>query len=116
MTGLLLTPSVLSLVVLAAHFSRHDVPVLPWVCLALPLLLLVRRPWVPKLIQLVLLVGATEWLRTTFVLVGRRLDAGEPWLRMAVILVVVAFVAAGSVLLMESERVRRRYATDASDP
>jgi ABC-type Na+ efflux pump permease subunit len=115
MIGLLLTPPVLSLVVLAAHFSRHDVPVLPWVCLILPLVLLVRRPWVPRLLQLVLIVGAIEWLRTTVMLARERMDAGEPWLRMAVILVAVAFVAVGSVLLMESERVRQRYATETSE-
>ena len=110
MIGLLLTPSVLSLVVLAAHFSRHDLPLLPWVCLALPLLLLVRRPWVPRLIQIVLIVGAMEWLRTTAVLMGERMDAGEPWLRMAVILVVVALVSVGSAVLLGVGRVKRRYA------
>jgi hypothetical protein len=110
MTGLLLTPAVLSLLVLAAHFSRHDVPVLPWVCVALPLLLIVRRPWVPRVMQLVLVVGAIEWLRTTVMLVGQRMDAGDPWLRMAVILIVVALVAAGSALLLETRRIRRRYA------
>jgi len=110
MIGLLLTPTVLTLVVLAAHFSRHDVPLLPWVFLALPLVLLVRRPWVPRLFQIVLIVGAIEWLRTTVVLMGQRMDAGEPWLRMAVILVVVALVAAGSALLLGTARVKRRYA------
>jgi len=81
MIGLLLTPTVLTLVVLAAHFSRHDVPLLPWVCLALPLVLLVRRSWVPRLFQIVLIVGALEWLRTTAVLVSERMDAGDPWPR-----------------------------------
>lgn len=111
MTGLLLTPSMLSLVVLAAHFSRHDVPVMPWVCLALPVLLLVRRPWVPRVVQLVLIAGAIEWIRTTVVLVAERMDAGDPWLRMAAILIVVTFVAAGSALLLETGRLRQRYAS-----
>ena len=110
MIGLLLTPSVLSLIVLAAHFSRHDLPLLPWVCLALPLVLLVRRPWVPRSLQLVLIVGAIEWLRTTVVLMGQRMDAGQPWLRMAIILVVVALVAVGSALLLGTGRIKRRYA------
>jgi len=109
MIALLLTPSVLSIVVLAAHFSRHDVPVLHWVFLALPLLLVLRRPWVPRLFQIVLLLGALEWLRTTYVLVGVRIDAGEPLLRMAVILVVVALVAVGSALLLGTGRVKRWY-------
>ncbi len=107
MTGLLLTPIVLSLVVLAAHFSRHDVPILPWVCLALPLLLFIRRQWVARLLQLVLVAGALEWVRTTVVLTARRIDGGEPWVRMAVILVVVTLVTAGSVVLFETERLRK---------
>jgi hypothetical protein len=115
MTGLLITPSVLGLVVLAAHFSRHDVPVLSWVCLALLLLLLVRRPWAPRVVQLVLVAGAIEWIRTTIVLAGQRMDAGDPWLRMAVILIVVTLVTAGAALLLETARVKRRYATDARE-
>jgi len=106
-TGVLLTPIVLSLVVLAAHFSRHDVPILPWVFLALPLLLFVRRRWVARLLQVTLIGGALEWVRTTVVLTGQRMDAGEPWARMAVILIVVTLVTAGSALLFETRRLRR---------
>lgn len=112
MTGLLLTPTVLSLVVLAAHFSRHDVPILPWVCLALPLLLFVRRRWVARLLQGALAVGALEWVRTTVALTARRMDAGEPWVRMAVILVVVTLVTAGSAALFETGRLREFMSGD----
>jgi hypothetical protein len=108
-TGLLLSPVVLSLVVLAAHFSRHDVPALPWLCLAAPLLLFVRRPWVPRVLQLVLVAGALEWIRTTIALASQRMDTGEPWLRMVLILIVVTLVTAGSAALIETEHVRRRY-------
>ncbi len=81
-----LTPVVLSFVLLAAHFSRHDVPVFPLLCLAMPLVLLVKKSWVPRLLQLLLALGALEWLRTAVVLSARRMDAGEAWVRMAVIL------------------------------
>jgi len=106
----LLTPTILSLVVLAAHFSRHDVPVLSWLCLALLLLLFVRRRWAQRVLQLALVAGALEWIRTTVALTGQRIDANEPWLRMAVILVVVTLVTAGSALLFETRRLRQRYA------
>jgi hypothetical protein len=107
--ALRLTPVLLSFVLLAAHFSRHAVPFVPYLCLAIPLLLLVRKTWVPRLLQVLLAVGALEWLRTAFVLAGRRVDAGEPWIRMAVILGVVALLTAGSVALLQSDRVRQRY-------
>lgn len=110
MTGLLLAPIILSMVVLAAHFSRHDVPTLAWLCLALPLLLFVRRRWVARVLQLVLVGGALEWIRTTVALTTQRIDAGEPWLRMAIILGAVMIVTGGSALLFETGRLRRRFA------
>ena len=111
MTGLILTPVVLSFVLLAAHFSRNDVPSLVLLCLLIPFILLLKRSWVPRLLQLLLGLGAVEWIRTAVVLAGRRIDAGEPWLRMALILAAVALVTAGSAFLLQTARVRRRYGT-----
>ena len=104
-----LLPVILSLVVLAAHFSRHDVPVLVWVSLAVPLLLLVRRPWVPRLLRWLLVLGALEWMRTTTVLVSQRVTVGEEWLRMAAILVAVATATLLSTLVFRWSSVRERY-------
>lgn len=104
-----LLPVILSFAVLAAHFSRHDMPVLVWVSLAVPLLLLVRRPWVPRLVTSLLVLGALEWMRTTTVLVGDRIAAGEAWLRMAAILVAVATVTLASTLVFRARSVRERF-------
>lgn len=109
MTGLLLTPIVLSFVILAAHFSRHDAPVLTWLCLALPLLVFVRRRWAPRVLQLALVGGALEWIRTAVSLTTQRMDADEPWVRMAVILGLVTLVTAGSALLLQNRRLRQRH-------
>lgn len=104
-----LLPVLLSAVLLAAHFSRHDLTLLIPVALALPVLLLVRRPWVPRLVQAVLLLAALEWVRTGVVLGRARLEAGEPWVRMAVILGAVAVVTAVSALVFRIPAVRERY-------
>jgi hypothetical protein len=104
-----LLPVILSFLVLAAHFSRHDMVVLEWVSLAVPLLLLVRRPWVPRLMRWLLVLGALEWMRTITVLVGDRVAAGEDWLRMAAILVAVATVTLVSTLVFRAHAVRQRY-------
>ena len=104
-----LLPVILSLVVLAAHFSRHDIALLTWVCLAAPLLLLVRRPWAARALQWFLVLGALEWMRTTVVLVSRRITAGDDWIRMAAILVTVATVTLISTLVFRSATVRERY-------
>jgi hypothetical protein len=107
--GFALTCVVLSFVLLAAHFSRHDLSLLAPLCLAIPLLLLVRREWVPGLLQLLLIVGALEWLRTTLFLAAQRLDTGQPWLRMALILAVVVLFTLGSAMLLRTAAVRHHY-------
>ena len=109
MTALNLIPVFVSFLLLAAHFSRNGAPLLAVLCLALPLLLLVRRRWVPRLLQLLLFVGALEWLRAALALAARRLDAGEPWIRMGVILATVALFTFASAMLLRTTRLRRRY-------
>lgn len=74
-------------------------PVVALLCAAAPCLLFVRRPWAPRVVQLMLLAATLEWLRTTVVLVHDRITAGEPWRRMAAILVAVAGVTLWSALI-----------------
>ena len=113
MTGLALTTAVVSFILLAAHFSRHDLALLAPLFLFIPLLLLVRRRWVPGLLQILLIVGALEWLRTALFLAAQRMDTGEPWLRMALILVVVVLFTFGSAMLLRTAGVRRLYGPDS---
>jgi hypothetical protein len=104
-----LLPVLLSAVLLAAHFSRHAVPALIPVALLFPALLLVRRPWVPRVVQVVLVLAAVEWVRTAVALGSARRATGEPWVRMAVILGAVALVTALSALVFRLPAVRERY-------
>ena len=78
-------------------------------CLALPGLLLIRRAWVARLVQVVLVLGSLEWGRTLLVLVAQRRDAGEPWSRLALILGVVTALTAASALLFCCRSLRERY-------
>jgi hypothetical protein len=96
-------------VLLTAHFSRHDMPALIPVALLFPALLLVRRPWVPRVVQVILALAALEWIRTAMSLGRARLTAGEPWVRMALILGAVALVTAASALVLRLPAVRARY-------
>ena len=64
MLFLSLLPAILSALLLAAHFLRAGQLPLAIVCLAYPLLFLVRRRWVPVVTHLALLAGALEWIRT----------------------------------------------------
>ena len=109
MAALASTPAVLSALLLGAHFLRAGQPLLLGLCLGAPLLLLVRRPWVPPLLSLGLLGGSLCWVWTGAVLARQRLALGEPWLRMALILGGVALFTAGAALAVRSGPVRRFY-------
>jgi len=104
-----LFPVILSAVLMAAHLSRHGSLLLALLVLCAPLLLLVRRAWVPVCMQVLLALAALEWVRTGVALGRERLARGEPWLRMAIILVAVAGVTALSTLVFRLPAVRNRY-------
>ena len=109
MNVLRLSPVLLSALLMAAHASRHDWLLATIASLAFPLILLMRRPWVPVLVQVALVLGALEWVRTTVVLARDRAAAGEPWIRMAVILGTVAAVTAASALVFRLQELQNRY-------
>ena len=108
-TFLLLLPAGLSALVLGAHFLRRDDIVWVAACLVLVALLFVRRPWTARLVQLALLAGAFEWLRTLAVLLPVRRAAGEPWVRLVAILGGVALLALAGAALFETRGLRERY-------
>lgn len=102
MTVLLLTPAVLSALLLGAHFLRSGhVLIVLLVLSAVPLLLLRRRGAV-RLVQAMLLLGALEWLRTLWQLAQFRVMVGAPYLRMALILGAVALFTALSAALLSA--------------
>jgi len=106
---LLLVPTGLSALVLAAHFLRAGNLVLLLASLSLVVLMFVRRPWAARLIQLGLLLGALEWLWTLVFLVGARRQWGQPFIRLAVILGVVTVVTAASTLCFRTRALRRHF-------
>jgi hypothetical protein len=109
MQALLILPT-LALAVLGAHFYRAGTWPAVVVCVALlALMWLWRRPWVPRLLQAGLALGTLEWLWTIFLLAQQRLALGQPWQRMALILLVVAVFTAASAWVLSQQRVRQRY-------
>jgi hypothetical protein len=109
MKPLLYVPIVLSLIVLGAHFLRYGNMLGVVAAFILMALLFIRKAWVARLVQVVLILGALEWLRTLFMLARSRAAEGEPFIRMAVILGVVAAVTFCSALLFQSATLKRIY-------
>lgn len=110
MNALRVTPVVLGALLIAAHWARRGAGLPLVVSLAIPLLLLVRRPWAPRVVQGALVLAALEWIRTAAVLVRDRMLMHEPWGRSVVILGAVTAFTIVAALLLEHPAVRAHYA------
>ena len=101
--GLVLT--ILSALLIAAHCLRAGLLALVALALAFPLLLVAKRAWATRLVQGLLVLAGAEWVRALLVLAAERRAAEHPWIRMAVILgVVAALTFAAAVLLRAPTR------------
>ena len=106
---LLYIPVVLSLLVLGAHFLRYGSSIGVLAALLLIVLLFLRQPWVARVMQVVLVLGALEWLRTAYEIGHMRALQGQPYGRMLVILGIVAAVTLCSALLFQSKTLKKMY-------
>ena len=109
MNFLRLLPVFISFLLMSAHFLRAGQLVIAVVLLCMLLLLLIRQYWVPWVIQLILLLGAVEWLLTLYSVAQIRIGQDMPWMRMAIILGVVALMTALSCLVFRTRALRKRY-------
>lgn len=109
MNALRLTPVVLSFLLLAAHFYRSGFLITAILCVVVLFLLFLKKSWVPRLFQFLLILGALEWLRSLYFLAAMRIAWEQPWTRMAIILGAVALFTALSALVFSSRKMRARY-------
>jgi NAD-dependent dihydropyrimidine dehydrogenase PreA subunit len=105
-----LLPPILSTLMMAAHFSRVDNDRLAIFCLALPFLLFIKKIWVKRVYQILLVIGGPIWIERTVILIRTRQETGESWMRLAVILITVALFTIFSSLSFETKKARKRYA------
>ena len=104
-----LLPVILSFLLLGAHFLRAGLIPATVLCVAILFLLFLRQPWVPRLFQVLLVLGAIEWLRSLYMFAQMRIAWGEPWTRLAVILGTVALFTALSGLVFRNRKLAERY-------
>jgi hypothetical protein len=105
-----LTVCAVALALLAAHFYRGSHWLLAVGSVTALTLLLLRRPWARRALQLLLLLGTLEWLRTAMLIGQLRLDQGRPYLRMALILGTVAMLTGAGAWLLQRGTARRYFA------
>lgn len=111
MTPAALLLSSLSLLLAAAHLLRHFGP-LAWLILAGFVLLVVRKPVARLSLQIVLTLVTLEWARTLVALTVTRINRGEPWLRMVLILGVVTVISGLAAGLLSTRPLRRYFHAD----
>ena len=107
---LLFFPVVLSALLLVAHFKKAGLIPLVILSLLIPLSLFIRKNMVAKIVQIMLILGAIEWIRTTIVIINKRLANGEDWIRVAIILGTVAiFTFCSGMLFSWSRSLKKIY-------
>ncbi len=101
--------SILSSLIIAAHFFRFGEPGLVCVSVLAPLLLLSRKRWGLRAFQILLSLAAAVWLHTLYRLATHRFAMGEPWIRLSLILGGVSLFAFFSAWLLGRESFRVRF-------
>jgi hypothetical protein len=104
-----LLPVLLSILLLGAHFFRAGDMVLVIVVLSGIIILLIPRPWAARIIQIGLVIGGIEWIRTLVNLVKLRQAMGASWHLLVLILGPVAVLTICSSLVFKLKALKKRY-------
>ena len=105
----LLVPAIFSLILLAAHFSRQNLSVVGILVLGLIPMLFIRKKFTLWIVQIALVAGSIEWIRSTLAYIKIRKTMDDDWTRLAIILFSVALFTLISGLILSVKRVRKEY-------
>jgi hypothetical protein len=94
---------------IAAHFLRAGSVIGVTLCLAGPMLFLVRSRWSLLVLEWLIYGAAVAWLATAWQLVAMRQSLGQPWHLGAAVLVAVAAVSVLAGGLLHGKIPRERY-------
>lgn len=77
--------------------------------LAFPFLLFVKKTWVPKLFQILLILGALEWLRSLYFYIQAYQENGQSWTKLLMIIGGVTLFTALSALVFRNKKILGLY-------
>lgn len=99
----------INFITFAAHFSRAGMGLLSILVLILPFILLYKKKISLQIVQAVMVLAGIEWIRTAYQYITQRMDTGEPWLRLSMILSVVIISAFWSAFLLNCDQIKDTY-------
>ena len=102
-------PIVLCSLLMAAHFGRANIFVLQIISLLIPFILIWKNKISARVVQVLLIVYGFEWIRTIFYYARIRTADGESWIRLAIILGIVALLNFATILVFRSKSMKERY-------
>jgi hypothetical protein len=102
-------PVILCFLLSAAHFGRANLLILQIISILIPFLLFWKTKIAATIIQACLLLAGIEWIRTTIYYARIRIENGEPWLRLAIILGSVAVLNFATILIFRTKSMKARY-------
>lgn len=115
--GMTLAFVTLFCLIFAAHFLRTGAMSGVLVCLAIPLLAAITcARWALRSLQALLVVGSVNWIVTALCVGAERRAAGEPWMRMAIILGAVAGLTAMAAGMLSRRTVLERFRASPAHP
>ena len=94
---------------MAAHLGRANMFILQYVSLLIPFILIWKNKISARAVQIFLILYGFEWIRTIFYYARIRTANGEDWLRLAIILGVVALLNFATALVFRSNSMKERY-------
>ena len=100
---------ILAAFLLGAHFLRQGLVGPAIVCVAMPLLFLVRRPWSRIVLQAFTYSGSALWAFTAAGLAQERIGDGLPWMRGTTILVFVSLATFAAGWLLNSKVIKSHF-------
>ena len=109
MTILRLSLVAIACLLLSAHFLRMGRIGLLIAFVAVAAIAFVKKPWAARTVQVALVLGTLEWLRTLYLFTAARRAAGQPYLRLVIILGSVAAFTALTTLVFGNAKVRERF-------
>jgi hypothetical protein len=104
-----LLPVFISGLLMGAHCMYWGAEFLAIVCAGFPLILIAKKKWAARTVQIYLLVATCEWVRTLVASLRGRIADGENWGRMAMILGVVALFTLLSTCVFFTKSLKERY-------